>query len=84
MRYYFSIHCNLIASTTAVERPYFASLHMLRCLRDSEVLLSVTVTRFSVCQGHAALGRTVLPILPFANSQALVIHQDPVSMGGEK
>lgn len=79
MRYYFSIHCNLIASTTVVERPYFASLHMLRCLRDSEVLLSVTV-----CQGHAALGRTVLPILPFANSQALVIHQDPVSMGGEK
>lgn len=78
------IHYNLIGPTMVTERSYFVLLHMSRCLRGSEVLLSMTVTGFSVCQGHAALGRTALPILPFANSQALVIHQDPVSMRGEK
>lgn len=63
-------------------------LHCCIHLRGSEVYPDTVQydcdRLFCVPRTYCPWKEKALPILPFANSQALVIHRDPVSRGGRK
>lgn len=88
MSYYFFVYYNLVTPIAVIERSYFALLHASRYLRVSEVYpdtVQYDCDRvFCVPRMYCPWKEQALPILPFANSQALVIHRDPVSRGGLK